>query len=226
MKKWWAALLDLLYPPRCPACRNPVTASGLCPRCLAEVAPGVRYINVRGHGCRYLDACLAVTDYTGAVKRLLHDLKFRAARYRVPCLADLLLRYVPATYMAGVTMALPVPLHPARQRQRGFNQTELLFAPLLARYRLASPAGVLVRCRDTAPQWTLDRRQRRQNIRGAFAVREEAPLVGENILLLDDIFTTGLTLDECARVLKKHGAPRVYGLVLATGGGIGKGGNQ
>lgn len=212
-----AAVLDLLYPPRCPVCRQPVPAHGaLCPRCLAAVAPGPRHINVRGHGCRFLDACLAVADYAGPVKRLLHDLKFRAARQRAPYLTQLLLTHVPPAY-AAADLAVAVPLYPARQRQRGFNQTELLFAPLLAHYRLAAPPHVLARTRDTAPQWTLDKRARRQNITGAFAVQDGAPVADRDILLLDDIFTTGLTLDECAGALKQRGARRVRGLVLATG---------
>lgn len=213
-----AAVLDLLYPPRCPACRQPVPSHGaLCPRCLAQAAPGPRHIDVRRHGCRHLEACLAVADYTGAVKKLLHDLKFRAARQRVPYLAEFLLAHVPPAYVAAADLAVPVPLHPARQRQRGFNQTELLFAPLLAQHHLAAPPGVLLRRRDTAPQWTLDKRERKQNITGAFAVSDGAPVADRSILLLDDIFTTGLTMDECAKVLKQHGARRVRGLVLATG---------
>ena len=107
-----------------------------------------------------------------------------------------------------------VPLHPSRMRQRGFNQAELLAAELRRRLLLTAPEGVLVRTRATPPQVGHDRRWRLQNVSGAFEWRG-AGLDGESILLIDDVATTGATLDACASALRAAGSGPVTGVSVA-----------
>jgi len=111
-------------------------------------------------------------------------------------------------------LVIPVPLHPRRLRARGFNQS-LETSRLLAR-ELGVPVGaeVLRRCRHTRPQVSLPARERRENVQGAF-VADEAAVLGRRILLVDDIMTTGGTLRECARTLRRAGASNVSALVIA-----------
>ena len=106
---------------------------------------------------------------------------------------------------------VPVPLHPKRLRRRGFNQARLL----LRVWPQTPTDGLLVRVRHTQTQTGLNRRQRRRNIRGAFEVTDGDVVAGGRVLLVDDVFTTGATVNECARILRTAGACRVDVLTLA-----------
>jgi len=110
---------------------------------------------------------------------------------------------------------IPVPLHVERLRWRGFNQALLLARPLARRYRIPVDPFLLRRVRPTPPQVGLSEAERRRNLVGAFAVRDAAALRGRQILLVDDVYTTGATVDACARALRRGGAKRVDVLVLA-----------
>ena len=118
----------------------------------------------------------------------------------------------------GPVLVLPVPLHARKLRQRGFNQSELIARAALKLNpapELILAAGVLERRRETHSQIGLSRHQRRENMRGAFAVVKPAEVSGRDILLVDDVFTTGTTVSECARVLRKPGAAKVYVATVA-----------
>jgi ComF family protein len=114
-----------------------------------------------------------------------------------------------------VDLLMPVPLHSARLREREFNQSLLLVDRLNRRLRLPVSHHNLVRQRRTPPQTELTRRQRRQNLRRAFVVLRPDEVAGKRILLVDDVFTTGTTVNECAKTLRKAGAGEVYVLTLA-----------
>jgi ComF family protein len=111
-------------------------------------------------------------------------------------------------------MVVPVPLHGHRLRQRGFNHSELIARAALKLRptgdRLVLNAKILERCRDTQSQTGLTRHQRRENIRGAFVVAKPEALSGREVLVVDDVFTTGTTVSECARVLLRAGASKVW----------------
>jgi ComF family protein len=104
---------------------------------------------------------------------------------------------------------VPVPLHPRRRRERGFNQAELLAAALGRRYGLVVASGVLVRRKDTAPQTGLSAAARRANVAGAFAVRHRGAVAGRLLVLVDDVVTTGATARVCAALLRGAGATDV-----------------
>jgi ComF family protein len=117
-------------------------------------------------------------------------------------------------------LLLPVPLHAAKLRQRGFNQSELiaraaLKSPALSGLQMSLETTILQRTRATSSQTGLTRHQRRENIRGAFKVLRPAEVAGRDLLLVDDVFTTGTTVSECARVLRQAGAQRVLVATVA-----------
>ena len=116
--------------------------------------------------------------------------------------------------MPAAALALAVPLHERRLRERGYNQSELLARELRRRLRLAGGAGSLVRLRDTPPQVGLDRLRRQENVAGAFAWRGPH-LAGRPVLLVDDVATTGATLEACARALRADGSGAVQGATVA-----------
>ena len=196
---------------------TPLTSSlhRLVLACIAQIAKP-RQVALTLHKLRWLDECLTVADYTGPVQRLIRDMKFRRMTKQAAKLSQLLDYALAADRYADIEAIVPVPLHANRFKERGFNQTALVFKPWAARQNL-SWTEALVRTRHTAPQWELTLKERQKNIKGAFAVTRPELIIGKHILLVDDIFTSGLTMEECAKVLKKAGAVTVRGLALASG---------
>jgi len=112
-------------------------------------------------------------------------------------------------------MIIPVPLHKQRLRERGFNQAVLWGAAVSAKYRIPMKLNAVLRSRWTAPQVNLHGSRRENNVRNAFSVGETSCLHNASVLLVDDVYTTGATMKECARALRKGGAARIDGFVIA-----------
>jgi len=160
---------------------------------------------------------LIAADYrTGPTKELIHNFKYSGIREVGPVLAGVLIQRLQAGKIRGEKVLVPVPLHSRRQRQRGFNQAEIL-----ARYvsrRLNIPGGIaLKRKLNTKSQVELSGREWRKNLAGAFVCGDQELVKGKTVILVDDVSTTGATLEECAKVLRAAGARQVWGLVVARG---------
>jgi ComF family protein len=143
----------------------------------------------------------------------VHRYKYAGDVTLAPVLGRLMAERCPLTI--DHDLIVPVPLHAARLRSRGFNQSLLLAHPLARRHRVPIAPFLLARTRETLPQVGLHGRDRRRNIAGAFAIARRARVRDRSILLVDDVYTTGATVNECARVLREAGALRVDVLVLA-----------
>ena len=160
---------------------------------------------------------LIAADYSsGPTKELIHNFKYSGIREVGPVLAGVLIQRLQAGKIRGEKVLVPVPLHSRRQRQRGFNQAEIL-----ARYvsrRLNIPGGIaLKRKLNTKSQVELSGRERRKNLAGAFVCGDQELVKGKTVILVDDVSTTGATLEECAKVLRAAGARQIWGLVVARG---------
>ncbi|MHC1759582.1 MAG: ComF family protein [Negativicutes bacterium] len=217
---WLQAALQLLFPLQCPGCGREVGSKGAwCAGCVEELwSP--RRLDVAGRGMRHVERCQVLTGYRGAVRSLLHGLKFQRRRGNAAPLAWLLSLADEAELADLVSpgdLVIPVPLSTDRLADRGFNQVELLFDEWRQQQGLEWETGALLRRRFTAPQWELDRAERRDNIKGAFFVNAPATVQNRAILLVDDIVTTGRTIEECAVVLHQAGAASVCALALANG---------
>jgi ComF family protein len=164
---------------------------------------------------------VAYGSYEGGLRELIHLLKYEQVRPAAGVLGRML-----SEAIAGLApkldqaMVVPVPLHAAKLRQRGFNQSELiaraaLKSPALSAMSWPLHASILERTRATESQTGLTRHQRQENIRGAFHVLDSPTVTGRTILLVDDVFTTGTTVSECARVLRKAGANQVWVATVA-----------
>lgn len=170
------------------------------------------------------ERAVAFASYHGAVRDLVHLLKYEHVLSSAQLLAELLAEALQPLLplMAADTVVIPVPLHVERRRERGFNQSEQVLRALLDQLKLA-PTGrlfhagldVLARTRATKSQTGLTRPQRKANVRGAFKAKNAAKIAGREVLLLDDVFTTGTTVAECARVLKRAGAKKVWVATVA-----------
>lgn len=165
---------------------------------------------------------VAYGGYEGALRGLLHLLKYEQVRPAAAVLGRMLSEVIAGLgepLLAAEALVIPVPLHRRKLRQRGFNQTELIAKAALKfgflRGRLSLRPGVLGRQRETRSQIGLTRPQRRENMRGAFVVARPQEIVGREILLVDDVFTTGTTVSECARVLRRAGASKVWVATVA-----------
>ncbi|MDB4933107.1 MAG: Competence protein phosphoribosyltransferase domain protein [Labilithrix sp.] len=197
---------ELVAPTRCAACDEPTGARVLfCATCGVSVMPALAQPA----------ASYAVFDYGGAVATAIVRLKY-AGRF------DLAARF--AGVMAGtaalladqVDLVVPVPLHPKRLVERGFDQAALLAAPVARRLGIEHAPRALVRTRPTPPQASLDRAARSANVADAFRCASARAVERRRVLLVDDVRTTGATLASCAEALLDAGAREVCSLVLAS----------
>lgn len=234
------AAIDLLFPPVCAVCGRRLRVSrpgSLCPDCLGRV----RFLEEplcpvcgmeqtggeagRGHLCGTClsrppsyDLARSLVVYEQSVRQLVHTLKYGGHTFVTAALGELIARGDLALF-ADCEAIVPVPLHLARLRLRGLNQAAVLarlFFP--ASPDLIRPDG-LIRIRNTVAQTELRGRDRRKNLRNAIKLNTAAfNPSGSIVCLVDDVFTTGTTVEECSRVLKKHGAREVKVITLARAG--------
>ena len=166
---------------------------------------------------------VAYGSYEGGLRELIHLLKYEQVRPAAGVLGRMLGEAIAALLPLlgeAAPLVVPVPLHAAKLRQRGFNQSELIARAALKSPALTSvcgqpPALLLERTRPTESQTGLTRHQRRENVHGAFRVLNAEIVAGRSVLLVDDVFTTGTTVSECARVLRNAGADRVWVATVA-----------
>jgi ComF family protein len=219
------SIVDLVLPPRCGGCHLPGSwlcdicrrrirrlEEPLCRRCGAELESSQAGCSCRGR-LRALARLRSAVAYEGPVEAAVHRFKYQGWRRLAVPLALLLAERVVIEGLAA-RVVVPVPLHADRRRQRGFNQAELLAGQLKRRLGLHDPPGRLVRVRATPPQVGNDRLHRWQNVRDAFAWQGE-PLEGRPMMLVDDVATTGATLEACAAALRAAGAGPVTGVTVA-----------
>jgi ComF family protein len=159
---------------------------------------------------------LAPFRYGGAIAEAIVRFKYQSRGDLARPLSALLLRAVPHFQNLEIDLVIPVPLHPSRLAERGFNQAALLARPMARALGVPFLACGLDRTRDTARQATLDRALRLENVAAAFVARAPKKVSARKILLVDDVRTTGATLRACAAALRKAGASRVYDTALAV----------
>ncbi len=235
------SLFSVLFPDRCRVCEEPLahfTRVPVCRPCLEGLRPlrpglggglcrccGVPREAVIAEVCEQCASgqydfaqARSFGAYEGALRQVIHLFKYQGMRPLAAPLAERLARVAAQEQWtaAGFQGIVAVPLAPARQRQRGYNQAELLARELGRRLRLSVLKGVCRRVRATPLQTGLTRTQRFENMRGAFGPGPGAALVAErDVLLIDDVFTTGATLSACARAIRQAGAGRVCALTVA-----------
>lgn len=237
-KKPWpllSALTDLCFPPQCLGCGSLAVAGDLrlCVECLARwpllrhpICPacGVNFPNSGSASDHLCAVCRqqpwaftkarALMAYDEQVARLIHAFKFRGEHSALTTFARLAKQSAVLADLDRPDLLVPVPLHPSRLRQRGFNQAAVLI-PVLCPGQGGFLRHALQRVRATKPQKGLSGKERRRNVVGSFAVVDTQMVAGKKILLCDDVFTTGTTLNECAKTLRGAGAAQVEVVTLS-----------
>jgi ComF family protein len=235
MLRIFDGLLRLVVPDRCRLCGlglEPAAGSGLCSRCLAAIGymgdtvcrccgglqPHPIAAGMLCGGCLRQpppwDMARSVVRYDREVRELLLRLKYRADTSVLPALARIVEPQLAAIDWP-CDLVVPVPLHSSRLKSRGLNQALAIAGLLLPARRQRLAPTLLVRTRATVPQTGLDGVARRRNLRGAFTVASPELVTGARVTLVDDVFTTGTTLAECCRVLRRAGAAEIRALTLA-----------
>lgn len=225
----WNQFLDLVLPPRCIDCRR--LGVWLCPECISRFPRVEAPVCARCGGtvvtdglcarCRtsplQIECIRSVIYFEGTLREAVHLFKYSGRTVLAEPMGDLMAAYWRQNPMP-VDVVVPVPLHTARLRERGYNQAALLAREMARRAGLAVDAEVLVRQRATASQVDLDAQQRRENVRAAFRCSSDR-LAGQRVLLIDDVCTTGATLEACSVALSEGGVRSVQALTLARARG-------
>jgi len=219
--------LNLLFPKRCVSCgqlgsyickscfsKIEFIEKPVCPVCQRQAIGGKTH---PGCGSRYrLDGLVIACKYRGPVKKAIQKVKYRWVFDIGAILVDLLSSNLWRFDLPGEMVLVPVPLHQKRRKWRGFNQAELLTKSLSDKFS-QSFADLLTRTVETKSQVGLDKKSRQKNVEGAFALKSNMNVRGKDILLVDDVYTSGATMQEACRILKKAGAKSVWAMAVALG---------
>lgn len=227
-------LLDFLFPLHCAQCG--AEGAALCVPCAQKIRfippscfickklTPVRNAVPAGRTCKPCREKTRIYGFispfsydTAAIKTLIHDLKYRHVRGNAEILTELLYRAVAyhGVVLSGDFIITPIPLHKARERTRGFNQSYLIARAFGEKIGVPVRDDILQKIKKTKPQMELAREERLTNMTGVFAASDTAAIKDKTIILLDDVKTTGATLNEAAGVLRSAGAKRVWALTVA-----------
>lgn len=235
-KKAFSLCLDLLFPPRCPVCHGIAPwGKEICPECVKKL-PYVTGKRCRKCGkpvepyetlcddCRrmshFYDEGIGLFLYDETMRETMAYLKYKGRKEYGRALGELLADAVPdLIHRWNPDVIVPVPVHPDRLRERGYNQAEEIAKPLAARYCLPVRNDLVVRQGKTVAMKKLSREERMENMRRAFSVSAEEK-VPKKILIIDDIYTTGATVDAMSQLLLERGAVHVWFLTVCIGMGF------
>ncbi|MEK9154847.1 MAG: ComF family protein [Patescibacteria group bacterium] len=226
--------LNIVFPRICIACRKNIENSNelicddcfdlikinntlYCPVCRNRLAENKRICSHRRKNQPYLYLLAAAGNYDDQILRnLIHYFKYKNFQELAPVLGKLLLNYIGAANLNFKNFSvMPIPLYKSREKMRGFNQSKLLAEFISVNLNLEL-ASALERIKDAQPQAILKGEESRvENIKNCFKIRNNTSLKGKNILLIDDVYTSGATIDEAVKILKENGVRRVIALVIA-----------
>ncbi len=236
-QKVWTGFLDIIFPVRCIGCGR--FGDYVCRSCLGTIpikknfeCVGCKRNTPFGQTCflcaktNSVDQLLIMADYkNNLVEKTLKFYKYKFISDLERPLSVLMKKYLKwltldkkFNIFESNPLLIPVPLHPRRLNWRGFNQSELLAKNIADTFQMEMAVDIIERMGNAVPQAEIkEREERLKNLSGIFRIKNKEKIIGRNILLIDDVCTTGATLNECAKVLKQGGASKVVALVVARG---------
>lgn len=239
MRRFFHGLLDIIFPPVCLACRRKLSTlsadKAVCPGCWGTIKKNTppfcyscgRHLDIKRSaknicpGCMskplHFDRAVSPCRYDGIVKELIHEFKYKHKLRLGGTLSGMMIDFIKDydVPMDLVDIIIPMPLHGSRLREREFNQSEVLSGYISREFNKNLLTGSLIRRRMTKTQTGLETEERFSNVQGCFAIRQPETIVKKNILLVDDVLTTGATASEAALTLKKQGAGVVFVITAA-----------
>ena len=219
---FYFALLNLLYPQDCLVCSSRIRelkTAELCGPCSDRMMTYVDTPHWSETEKEFaFDAAYHIASYDDIVKKCICLFKYDGKTRLSKILGAVMAEYAALNFAAaGIDVVVPVPLHPVKQRERQFNQSDMIAEHIAKRLGVDLRKNWLKRIKYTSAQTGLTREQRLRNLKGAFLVRHDADLRDKTVLLVDDVMTTGATLHECSKAVKSAGAKRVLAYSLARG---------
>lgn len=210
-------MLDFFYPPYCQICHSPLDDARqlVCLKCwMSFESYGEFHIRFPAH-IREIDSVVVALLGEGGLddplSQIIHHFKYdRRAAHAAGLASRMAAQLISYPWIKRIDLIIPVPLHPSRRRSRGYNQSLLLAEQLGNMFGIQVVSEVVVRIRDTQSQTKLNQEQRQKNVAGAFQVRDPERLTGKSVLVVDDVITTGATINECLKILKKGGVREVH----------------
>lgn len=204
-------ILDIIYPRTCGMCEE-ISKSYLCGKCKLKLKRILK-LNTVVHKDKYFDSHTYLFKYEEGIRDKLLKYKFRDYSYLYKFFSEIIINN--CNLKNNYDIILPVPIHKKRRQKRGYNQSELVSKEIAKNMNIEYSNKVLIKVVNTVPQSTLNQNQRMSNVLGIYKVINSQNINQKRILLIDDIFTTGSTVNECAKVLKQNGAKSVDVLTIA-----------
>lgn len=240
-KKLYSTVLDLIYPEEgicfiCDTYDDGINEEHICSQCREKLSfIGENKCSICGkplesdtlikkcYSCKkhphYFSKAIAAVEYQGIIKEVIYKYKYGNRPYLYKALGPILIQAIRESDIdiGDIDIIVPVPLHRMKIIKRGFNQSELLGRYISKGFDIPISVGNLIRQKRTLRQNSLDRSNRRSNIKDAFRIKKNVEFTGKRVIVIDDIFTTGATVDECSKKLVQAGAKEIIVVTLATG---------
>ena len=206
-------ILELIYPSKCGFC-NSICRDSLCKKC--EIKLKEYEINLLQNNKKYYSQGMHIFRYDGEIRRKIIDYKFNNKPYLYKTFAKIILKNKKVCgFFKNYDIIIPVPIHKKRKLKRGYNQTELIAREIAKNTNLKLEKKVLIKQKNNVSQSSLSKTKRQQNVKDAFTIKNVEKIVNKNVLIFDDIFTTGSTVIECSKLLKKIGVRKIGVLTIA-----------
>ncbi len=224
VKSFLQILVDFIYTPACIQCNQRLDHRGLiCEPCKNKILNAMKPHFQMGKGDFYhlqedifFDKVITFWNYTPDMEQLIFQMKYQRKKKLGLLLGQILGKTLQTVYHCGEDcIIVPVPLHKVRCRERGYNQSEILCKGMGDYIVAPIQCDCLIRCRHTSTQTKLSAQERQENVKDAFGVSKSCDVKGKTIVLVDDVITTGATVNNCAACLKKAGVQKVVGIALA-----------
>ena len=214
------AALNLIFPLYCQGCETPLEYDNnfsLCQKCFEKLSNPAISSCTSGEGLLFIKRAYHCCQYDGLIKELIHKFKYNKKIFLKNAFIGLLHNlFITKMVSEKIDIVMPVPMHRADERKRGFNQSAILAKGLSEKINTAFE-NTLIKSKITRAQAGLKRTERLNNIKNAFSCKEQSCFHDKCILVIDDVFTTGATINECARTLNLYGASSILALTLAKG---------
>ena len=207
-------ILELIYPNVCGICEE-ICKESLCKKCAIKMRKyEINLINK--HKKMYFNESMHIFKYDEIIRQKLIEYKFQDKAYMYKTFAKIILKNKKVCgFLEKYDIIIPVPIHKKRRLKRGYNQTELIAKEICKNISLELKTDVLIKQKNIKAQSELNKNERKQNIKNAFEIKNINEIIDKKILLFDDIYTTGSTVNECSKILKKAGAKQIGVVTIA-----------